>query len=217
MAPSTRDTTQSEALAVGLVAGIVASGLLAYAALFVEPAWEFAQAEPRYDAVAKGKLGSVVELDALTQALRASPAHADLGRAALVQMLTAQRIGLDSIRAVGRLSSARRDLRLGLMVAPTDAYAWTRLAVTELWLDHRERSAAALGMALQVAPAEVGLASMQFDLAVILWHQLNAQAKAALERRLTWAQGHPALRRVMGRNNSVAVLQERFAAARADE
>jgi hypothetical protein len=166
--------------------------------------------------VAKGKLGSVVELDALTQALRASPARADLGRAALVQMLTAQRIGLDSIRAVGRLSSARRDLRLGLMEAPTDAYAWTRLAVTELWLEHRARAGAALGMALQVAPAEAGLASMQFDLAVILWHQLTAEAKTALETRLAWAQGHPALKRVV-EGNSVSVLRQRLAGARQDE
>jgi hypothetical protein len=88
--------------------------------------------------------------------------------------------------------------------------------VTELWLEHRERAAAALGMALQVAPRERGLASMQFDLAVILWHQLNAEAKTALERRLVWAQGHPALKRVV-EGNSVAVLRQRLAAARADE
>jgi hypothetical protein len=200
----------------GLLACIVAGALVVYAALFVEAAWEFAQVEPGYAAVAEGKLGSVVELDALTQALRASPAHADLGRAALVQMLTAQRVGLDSIRAVGRLSSARRDLRLGLRVAPTDAYAWTRLAVTELWLEHRERAAAALGMALRVAPAEQGLASMHFDLAVIFWHQLNAEAKAAVERRLAWAQGHPALKRVMDHNNSVSVLRQRLSAARGE-
>ena len=200
-------------MVAGLLGAVLSVALIAYAVLYVERAWDFAQAEPRYTAVARGKLGTAVELDALTQALRASPSRADLGRAALVQMLTAQRIGLDSIRAIGRLSAARRDLRLGLTTAPTDAYAWTRLAVTELWLDHSDRAGAALGMALQVAPAERGLASMQFDLAVILWPQLNGEARAALERRLAWAEGHPALKRVT-EGNSVSALRERFAAAR---
>src|SRR5262245_40233099 len=94
MATSTRDTTRSDAVVAGLLAAAIGTSLIVYAALFAEPSWQYAQAAPRYAEVQRGKMPTVVELDALTQALRASPARADLSRAAFVQMLTAQRVGL---------------------------------------------------------------------------------------------------------------------------
>jgi hypothetical protein len=197
----------------GLIAAFIAAAVLIYAAAFAKPAWEFAQAEPHYAEVAKGKLGSVVELDALTQALRASPWRADLSRAALVQMLTAQQSGLESFRAITRLSAAQRDLRLGLAAAPADVFAWTRLAVSEVRLGNEQKAGAALSMAFKVAPADRKLAAMQFDLAVVLWHYLDKEARAALERRLAWAARWPEFKRTL-EGNSVAALRQRLAALR---
>lgn len=215
MAAATRNTIQSEAVVVGLLAATFAAYLIVYAALFGMAAWSFAGAEPRFAAVAKGKVGSVFELDALTQALRASPWHSDLSRAAFVQMLTAQQEGLGSLRATTRLMAARRDLRLGLSSSPSDAYAWTRLAISEQRIEREEGAARALSVALQVAPAERKLTSVQLDLAVILWSELDTEAREALERRLKWAEGRNDLKPVVT-GNSANVLRERLAAWRRD-
>jgi len=202
MAANTRDTIPSDARVAGILAAALGGALIVYGALYGE--------------VARGRLGSVVELDALTQALRASPARADLSRAAFVQMITAQRVGLNSLRAVTRLSAARRDLRLGLRASPSDAYAWTRLAVVEHRLGHTAAAAAALDMALQVAPAERKLTAMQFDLAVTLWTVLAPSAKAALDRRLAWVEKWPDLETVAA-GNSADALRKRLAAEHAGE
>jgi hypothetical protein len=213
MARSTRDTTQSDGIAGGLLAGVLGASLLVYGALYVEPAWTFAQAEPRYQDVVRGKLGSMVEMDALTQALRASPLQGDLSRAAFVQMLSAQELGLTSLRAVMRLTVARRDLRRGLAASPADAFGWMRLAVTELRLNAAESAAKALGLALKMAPKEPKLAAMQIDLAVALWPHLDVRTKAALERRLNWVQTRPDLKAV-AEGNSARVVRERLTAER---
>ena len=215
MAASTRDTTQSNAVAAGFATGLIAAALLLYAVLNVEAAWTFAQAEPRYREITQGKVSTVVELDALTQALRASPVRADLSRAAYVQMLTAQQLGLKTIRALPRLSAARRDLRLGLGAAPTDAFAWMRLAITETNLGNRDAAAAALFIALQVAPTEHKLAALQFDLAVVLWPQLKRGTKGAVEQRLAWAARWPALKPVLA-GNSANALRRLIEADRAE-
>lgn len=210
MATHTRNIIQSETYVVGVLTAAFAAYLIIYAVLFTLPAWAFAGAEPRYADVAKGKVGPVVDLDALTQALRASPWKADLSRAAFVQMLTAQQVGLGSLRATTRLTAARRDLRLGLSKAPSDAYAWTRLAISEQRLEHAKAAGAALSVALQIAPAERKLTPVQLDLAVILWHEIDEGGREALERRLKWARGRADLRAIVG-ENSVAVLRERLA------
>ena len=215
MAAATRNTIQSETVVVGVIVAAFAAYLIAYSVLFGMPAWAFAGAEPRYAAVAKGKVGSVYELDALTQALRTSPWHADLSRAAFVQMLTAQREGLGSLRATTRLTAARRDLRLGLSASPSDAYAWTRLAISEQRIEHAKDAARALSLALQVAPTERKLAPVQFDLAVILWNELDAPAREALARRIKWAEGRVDLKTTVT-GNSATVLRQRLAEWRRD-
>lgn len=215
MTRNTRDTTRSDAIAAGLVTGAIAAALVVYAALYGEAAWTFAQAEARYRDAASGKPQTIVELDALTQALRASPARHDLTSAALVQILAAQQLGVTSLRAISRLSAARRDLRLGVSAAPTDAVAWTRLAVTEMRLGHPQRAAAALALACRVGPTEPTLAATQFDLAITLWPHLNAEAKAALERRLNWARGYPELKSV-AEAKSAATLRAHIASERGD-
>jgi hypothetical protein len=216
MATVTRNTIQSETVVVGLLMAGFAAYLIVYAALFGLPAWTFAAAEPRYTAVTKGKVGSVYELDALTRALRDSPWRADLSRAAFVQMLSAQQDGLGSLRATTRLTAARRDLRLGLIASPSDAYAWTRLAISEQRIEHEEDAARALSLALQVAPTERKLTPVQFDLAVILWPDLDTPAREALERRIKWAEGRADMKAVVT-GNSATVLRGRLAAWRRDQ
>lgn len=205
MTRSNRDTTRSDALAAGLITGAIAAALIVFAALYGEAAWHFAQAEPRYRDVAAGKPATVVELDALTQALRASPQHNDLARAAFVQTLAAQQVGVSSLRAISRLSAARRDLRLGLAAAPTDASAWTRLALTEARLGHRDRAIAALTRACELAPADPAITAMQFDLAMVLWPHLDLRAKTAIERRLAWAEQHAGIESVEAKTAMVTL------------
>ena len=213
MAVTTQNTTPNSGVAAGLVSAVLAAYLCVYAAQFASPAWRFAHAEPRFAAVARGKLETTLELDALIQALRSSPWRSDLGRAAFVQMLTAQQIGLKSLRATTRLTAARRDLRRSLFSAPSDSYAWTRLAVTELHLGNPAAAAKALSMALQVAPAERKLTGLQFDLAVALWNELDAQGRDAIGRRLGSAAKWPELKTVLA-GNSAQALRARLSALR---
>ena len=215
MATTTRNIIQSETLAVGVLTAAFAAFLVVYAALFGVPAWTFADAEPRYMKVAKGKVGDVVQLDALTQKLRASPWRSDMSRAAFVQMLAAQESGLDTARAETRLTAARRDLRLGLEASPSDAYAWTRLALSEQRLQHLKQAAAALSIALQISPAERRLTPVQLDLAIIVWHELDVPAREALERRLVWAVGKGNLP-AAANGNSARALTERLKSWRAE-
>ncbi len=210
MAQNTRDTTRIDTLVIGVLMAVFAALLIVYAVQFVQPAWHFAQSEPRYLDVMKGKPAGVVELDALTRALRASPSPSDLNRAAFVQMITAQNLGLKSFRALTRLTSARRDLRLGLSSAPSDAYAWSRLAVAELELGNPRDAGAALSMALQLAPSERGLTQMHFDLAVVLWPQLDSRARRSIAQRLKWAAQVPELARAVTGNSALA-LQDKVA------
>lgn len=214
MAAITQNTIPNSAVAAGVLSAALAAYLCVYAAQYVGAAWAFAQAEPRFAAVARGKLESTLELDGLIQALRSSPYRADLGRAAFVQMLTAQQIGLKSLRATTRLTAARRDLRQAVLSAPSDAYAWTRLAVTELHLDNKPAAAKALSVALQIAPSERKLTGLQFDLAVALWQHLDAQGRNAVERRLVWSEKWPELKPVLA-GNSAQALRARLSALKA--
>jgi hypothetical protein len=214
MARTTVDTTRSDTFVVGLIAGVTGVAMIVYATMYVGPAWRYAHAEPRYAEVSRGKIGTQVELDALTQALRASPWRTDLGRAAIVQMLAAQQIGLASLRAVTRLDASRRDLRLGLASSPSDGYAWTRLAIVELRLAHKRAAGAALSAALQVAPAERKLTSVQFDLAAALWPELDKKGRDALAVRLDWAAKWPDLKPAI-EGNSAGALRRYIAAERA--
>lgn len=209
MSQTTVDTTRNDTIVVGAIAGILGVAMMVYAALAIGPAWRFAHAEPRYAKVVQGKLGTALELDALSQALRASPWRADLTRAAFVQMLAAQRIGLSSLHAVTRLDSSRRDLRLGLASSPSDAYAWTRLSIVELRLGHRQAAGAALSAALQASPAERRLTSVQFDLGAALWPEVDAKGRAALRARLDWAAKVPDLKAAV-EGNSASALRRRF-------
>ena len=202
-------TDSAPTFLVGILAALFAAAMCVYAWMFVVPAWNFAQAEPRYAQITHGKVASVVELDAVTQALRASPMRGDLNRAAFVQMLTAQQVGLKTLRATTRLLAARRDLRRGLAVAPSDVYAWTRLAVSEQRLGNLGPAAAALAMALEIAPNERKLTAVHFDLAVLLWPQLDSAGRAAVQRRLTTAEKWPDLAPTLA-GNSAVVLRQRL-------
>ena len=198
-------TDSSPRILLGLVASVFAMAMLIYGASFVEAAWRFAQAEPRYAEVAHGKAATVVELDALTRVLRGSPMRADLSRSAYIQVLAAQQQGLKTAHSATRMFAARKDLHAGLSASPSDSYAWTRLAIAEYRLADTGRAAAALSMALQIAPAERKLMALQLDLALMLWPDLDNAGRAAVERRLNEGRKWPDLVRVLEGNSAVAL------------
>jgi len=208
MATNIRDTTRIDRIVVGLLLAVVAAGMLLYGLQYLRACWAFAQTRPDYVAVTKGQLPGELELDALTRSLRSSPYRSDQSGAAFVQLLRAQQLGIRSVRALPRLIAARHDLREGIAVSPADAFAWTRLAVAEAQLDERKQAADALAIALELAPAERVLASMQFDMAVLLWDDLGPAAKASLAQRLKWITGIEALHDVATGNSARALQQK---------
>jgi hypothetical protein len=190
---------------------VTAAGMMLYGLQYLRASWAFAQARPDYILVTKGQLPGELELDALTRSLRSSPYRSDQSGAAFVQLLRAQQLGIKSVRALPRLIAARHDLRLGIAASPADAFAWTRLAVAEAQLDERKQAADALAMALELAPAERVLASMQFDMAVLLWDELSPAAKSSLAQRLKWIEGIAELHDVAW-GNSARSLRDRLKA-----
>ena len=201
MATSIRDTTRIDRIAVGLVLALLSIAMMLYALQYVRTSWAFAQVRPAYLSVTKGQLPGELELDALTRSLRTSPYRSDLSGAAFVQLLRAQQLGIASIRALPRLIAAKHDLRLGIAASPADAFAWTRLAVAQAELGERKQAADALAMALELAPAERVLASIQFDMAVLLWDDLSPSARVSLAQRLKWLEGVKDLRDVASGNS----------------
>ena len=209
MATNTRDTTQIDSAIMGLLMAALASAMLIYSLKYASATIAHVDTEARYNAVTAGVVPTELELDALTRLLRTTPNPSDLSKAAFLQLIRAQQSGIKSIRALPRLIGARRDLLKGIAASPSDAYAWTRLAVAEVELEHFPEAAKALSMAMQLAPADQGLASMHFDLGVVLWNRLDAAAKASLAQRLKWASRKPELSHVV-QGNSARALREKL-------
>lgn len=207
MATSTPDTTRIDGVIFGLPMAVLALAMVLYCVPQLSPVWHYAQAEAEYKRVARGEIPGELELDALTGALRRSGKPSDLSRAAHVQLIRAQQLGVRSIRALPRLTAARRDLLKGVAATPADAYAWTRLAVVEMHLSSPEPAARALEMALQLAPAERKLTAIQFDLAVVLWPDLQPSARSSIAQRLRWARHLPELKAAT-EGNSAKTLEK---------
>ena len=72
-------------------------------------------------------------------------------------------------------------------------------------------AARALEMALQLAPAERKLAAIQFDLAVVLWPELEPAARSSIAQRLRWARQLPELKAAVS-GNSAKTLERLLAA-----
>lgn len=193
---------------MGLLMAALASALLIYAWTYLSSTLAHVEAEARYQSVVRGKIPADLEFDALTRSLRTTPNPSDLNKAAFLQLIRAQQLGIKSIRAIPRLTGARRDLLKGIAISPSDAYAWTRLAVAAVELNHMDEAASALSMAMQLAPADRALASMHFDLGVVLWSQLDSVAKASLLQRLKWATQQPELLHVVKGNSAIALREK---------
>ena len=202
MATNTPDTTRIDGVIFGLPMAVLALVMVLYCVPQISPVWTYAKAEAEYTRVARGDIPGDLELDALTGALRRSGKPSDLSRAAHAQLIRAQQLGLRSVRALPWLTAARRDLLKGVSAAPADAYAWTRLAVVEMYLSNTAPAARALEMALQLAPAERKLTAIQFDLAVVLWPQLEPAARSSIAQRLRWARYLPELKAALSGNSA---------------
>lgn len=185
-----RDTTQIDGVIFGLPMAVLAIAILFWAMHTFPSAWSalFAQAaiEPqnRYDAVARGAAAGDPELAALSQTLRRTGQPASIARAAQVQLLRAQRVGVTSVRAQQLATQAVRDLRVALAAAPADTHAWMRLAVAHCILQEQAPAARALAMSLRTAKSDAALNAMQLDLAVIVWNELEPSARALIAERL---------------------------------
>lgn len=188
-----RDTTQIDGVIFGLPMAVLALAILFWAAQVFPLAWSalFIQSalEPqnRYEAVSRGAAVGDPELAALSRTLRRTGQPANIARAAQVQLLRAQRIGVTSLRAQQLATQAVRDLRVALAAAPADTHAWMRLAVAHYLLQEQAPAARALAMSLRTAKSDAALLAMQFDLAVIVWDELDPAARALVAERLNAA------------------------------
>jgi len=112
-------------------------------------------------------------------------ARLDPSRAAFLDMRLAQERGLRTAAGRARLRRAAGELERGLRLAPADAYAWTRRAAVLVQLAGASESAArSLSFALMIAPHDRRLGPIQFDLAVVLWPQMDVAGHEALAPQL---------------------------------
>jgi len=213
MTAPTRDTTQIDGVIFGLPMAVLALAILLWAAHALPPAWSalFVQSaiEPqnRYEALARGAAVGDPELAALSRTLRRTGDPASMARAAQVQLLRAQRVGVTSLRAQQLATQAVRDLRVALAAAPADTHAWMRLAVAHYLLQEKAPAARALSMSLRTAKSDAALLAMQLDLAVIVWDELDGTARVLIADRLR-ADKAPGPQRDEKEGHSARLLRE---------
>ncbi len=176
---------------MGVIAALFAAlgaSLLVAGALRLPGAYAASFAEVTYRQAAL--LGTRMDAAALDRAA----AHLDPSRAAFLDMRIAQERGLRTVEGRARLTRAAAELERGLRRAPADAYAWTRRAAVLVQLKGANEAAArSLSLALMIAPHDRKLGAIQFDLAVVLWPMMDAQAREALARRARFIAATPDL------------------------
>jgi hypothetical protein len=185
-----RDTTQIDGVIFGLPMALLALAILLCAGPTLATTWSSLSVQSRldpqtrYEAVARGIPASDPDLAALGRTLRQSDVPANVARAAQVQLIRAQMLGVTSVRAQQLATQAVRDLKQSLAVAPSDTHAWMRLAVAHHLLQDQRAAAQALAMSLRTGKSDPALMSMQFDLAVVVWDGLVPAARNVIARHL---------------------------------
>ena len=190
-----RDTTQIDGVIFGLPMALLALAVLLFAGPHPAPSWSALSVQgrldpqARYEAVARGTAASDPDLAALGRTLRHTGVPENVARAAQVQLIRAQMLGVTSVRAQQLATQAVRDLKSSLAVAPSDTHAWMRLAVAHHLLQEQGPAARALAMSLRTGKSDPALLSMQLDLAVIVWEELGSAARKMIARHLAHEAG----------------------------
>jgi hypothetical protein len=212
-----RDPTEADGLVFGLPMAVLALVVLLVMVPSVPVNWS-AQTERerlalrlKYERALDGELPVDIELLSLGEGLRRTGYVQDMQRAALLELLWAQRLGVDSLRGLQRVIAAREDLEAALARHPADAYGWMKLALARYLMNDLRPAAAALGASLATRRTDPVLTSLQLDLAVILWDHLPAGARGLVEVRLRAIDGTSALK-VLQQSHAVRVLRRKVSA-----
>jgi hypothetical protein len=147
-----------------------------------------------YDRIAEGRLPVDIELLSLAVGLRSTGEPDDKMRAALIELLWAQRLGVDTLRGLQRVIAARKDLETALAVRPANGHGWMKLAIARVLMDEPREAERALAASLATSGPDPALTALQLDLAVVLWDALKDDTKQSLEKRLKWIAGQPSLK-----------------------
>jgi len=212
-----RDPTQADGLIFGLPMAILALVVLLVLVPAFATNWSAELERERlalrqhYERALDGELPVDIELLSLGEGLRRTGETEDMLRAAQLELLWAQRLGVDSLRGLQRVIAARTDLEAALARRPADAYGWMKLALARHLMNEPHAAAAALAVSLATRRADPRLTALQLDLAVVLWDELPPAARKHVAARLRWIEGQAPLTSLM-QNHAVRVLRRKVGA-----
>lgn len=212
-----RDPTQADGLIFGLPMAILALVVLLVLVPAFATNWsaeierERLALRQNYERALDGDLPVDIELLSLGEGLRRTGETDDRLRAAQLELLWAQRLGVDSLRGLQRVIAARTDLEAALARRPADAYGWMKLALARHLMNEPDSAAAALVVSLATRRADPRLTALQLDLAVVLWDQLPPAARRHLAARLRWIDGEASLASLQ-QSHAVRVLRRKVGA-----
>lgn len=210
-----RDSTPADGVLFGLPMACVALGMLLVMVPAIPAQWSPEAARntqalrQAHDRIVGGILPVDIELLSLAVGLRATGDPDDRMRAALIELLWAQRLGVDTLRGLQRVIATRKDLEMALATRPANGYGWMKLAIARFLMDEPETAERALALSLANSGPDPALTALQLDLAVVLWDNLQFDTKQGLAKRLKWIDAQPSLKS-LGRSNAVGVLRRKM-------
>ncbi len=215
MTETPRDPTPTDGVLFGLPIACLALGILLLLIPAVPAQWSLETARDTqtmrkaYDRIAEGRLPVDIELLSLAVGLRATGEPDDKMRAALIELLWAQRLGVDTLRGLQRVIAARKDLETALAVRPANGHGWMKLAIARVLMDEPREAERALAVSLATSGPDPALTALQLDLAVVLWDALKDDTKQSLEKRLKWIAGQPSLKH-LEHSHAATVLRRKL-------
>lgn len=210
-----RDPTPTDGVLFGLPMACLALGILLLLVPAVPAQWSPDAARDTqtmrkaYDRIAEGRLPVDIELLSLAVGLRSTGEPDDKMRAALIELLWAQRLGVDTLRGLQRVIAARKDLETALAARPANGHGWMKLAIARVLMDEPLEAERALAASLATSGPDPALTALQLDLAVVLWDALKDDTKQSLEKRLKWIAGQPSLKS-LGSSHAATVLRRKL-------
>lgn len=203
---------------IGLLLGALVLGLAAPRTI---AAFHLLPGDPVRDAVRAGHTVSTDDLRALISnrndalgGLSSPRIQGDLGVAYLE---LAKRQGIAGDTGGRHLNDGLRALEAGLLLSPTDPYAWARLAFVRIKNGGPADDAkTALFLSFLTGPYEKRLTISRIQYAILLWHRLSADERTQIFDQISWAERSGYRRALVGmaKRNRKAEAAIFFAVAR---
>ena len=177
-----------------MIVGLLGGGFLLWLAIpQTVAAVQLLPGNPILDAIQRGAQPTRGELKFYVETRKAALEWTDSGRLwtdlGLAYLQLAELAGYRSRAGRIYLTTSRRTVRRGLSLAPSNPFAWSRLAFLRLIGDGPSPGVAdAVMMSILTGPHERRLLESRIRYAVLLWDELSSEDRQLIKRQILWAE-----------------------------